>query len=308
MNLPAVTIVVVSYRTRELTLTALRSVFDQTEPGTFELIVVDNDSDDGSADAIEAEFGDRLHLIRAGDNLGFARANNLAAEQAKGEYLLLLNPDTVVLDHAIDRLLAFARSRPEAGIWGGRTVFADRSLNPASCWQRITPWSTVCMATGLRAAFKGSELFNPEGIGSWPRDSIREVDIVVGCFLLTRLETWRALDGFDLRYWMYGEEADLCLRARALGCRPAITPDATIVHLVGASSPDDVRKEAIITKARVTLVRTHWPAWQVPFGLSMFWCWALLKDLAGRVRRRPRPHGSLFSHRRDWLAGYPADC
>ena len=305
MAAPLVSIVVVSYRTKDLTLTALRTVFDQTEPGTFELLVVDNASDDGSADAIEEEFGGRLTLIRSDENLGFARANNLAAERARGEYLLLLNPDTEVLDHAIDRLLAFARSRPEAGIWGGRTVFADRTLNPASCWQRITPWSTVCMATGLRAAFKGSEWLNPEGIGSWPRDSVREVDIVVGCFLLMRLETWRALGGFDLRYWMYGEEADLCLRARALGCRPAITPDATIVHLVGASSPDDTRKEALITKARVTLVRTHWPAWQVPFGLAMFWTWALLKGAAARLRGRSQPHGSLFSMRKDWLAGYP---
>lgn len=305
MAAPLVSIVVVSYRTKDLTLTALRTVFDQTEPGTFELLVVDNASDDGSADAIEEEFGERLTLICSEENLGFARANNLAAELARGEYLLLLNPDTEVLDRAIDRLLEFARTRPRAGIWGGRTLFADRTLNPASCWQRITPWSTVCMATGLRAVFKGSELFNPEGIGAWPRDSVREVDIVVGCFLLTRLETWRELGGFDLRYWMYGEEADLCLRARALGCRPAITPEATIVHLVGASSPDDTRKEALITKARVTLVRTHWPAWQVPFGLSMFWTWALLKGVAARLRGRPQPHGSLFSMRKDWLAGYP---
>ncbi len=305
MDAPLVSIVVVSYRTKDLTLTALRTVFEQTEPGTFELLVVDNASDDGSADAIEEEFGERLTLIRSEENLGFARANNLAAELARGEYLLLLNPDTEVLDRAIDRLLEFARTRPRAGIWGGRTLFADRTLNPASCWQRITPWSTVCMATGLRAVFKGSELFNPEGIGAWPRDSVREVDIVVGCFLLTRLETWRELGGFDLRYWMYGEEADLCLRARALGCRPAITPEATIVHLVGASSPDDTRKEALITKARVTLVRTHWPAWQVPFGLSMFWTWALLKGVAARLRGRPQPHGSLFSMRKDWLAGYP---
>jgi N-acetylglucosaminyl-diphospho-decaprenol L-rhamnosyltransferase len=305
MAAPLVSIVVVSYRTKDLTLTALRTVFEQTEPGTFELLVVDNASDDGSADAIEEEFGERLTLICSEENLGFARANNLAAELARGEYLLLLNPDTEVLDRAIDRLLEFARTRPRAGIWGGRTLFADRTLNPASCWQRITPWSTVCMATGLRAVFKGSELFNPEGIGAWPRDSVREVDIVVGCFLLTRLETWRELGGFDLRYWMYGEEADLCLRARALGCRPVITPEATIVHLVGASSPDDTRKEALITKARVTLVRTHWPAWQVPFGLSMFWTWALLKGVAARLRGRPQPHGSLFSMRKDWLAGYP---
>lgn len=306
MTAPDVSIVVVSYRTRELTLAALRSVFAETTPGTFELLVVDNASDDGSADAIEAEFGDRLTLIRSTENLGFAAANNLAAERARGRLLLLLNPDTVVLDRAIDRLVAFAGERPEARIWGGRTLFPDGSLNPASCWQRITPWSTVCMATGLRALFRGSEWLNPEAMGSWPRDSVREVDIVVGCFLLIGLEDWRALGGFDLRYWMYGEEADLCLRARALGARPAITPDATIVHLVGASSPDDVRKKTLVTKARVTLVRTHWPAWQRPFGLAMFWLWALLEDFAARARRRPRPQGSLFSRRADWLAGYPA--
>ena len=111
---PAVSILIVSYNTREMTLACLRSVFEQTTRTLFELIVVDNLSSDGSADAIEAEFDGRLVLIRSEENLGFARANNLAAERATGEYLLLLNPDTVVLDGAIDRLVEFAGRRPDA--------------------------------------------------------------------------------------------------------------------------------------------------------------------------------------------------
>src|SRR5690606_9249085 len=121
---PTLSIIVVSYNTRGLTCECIRSVFDQTKRDAFELMVLDNASTDGSADAIEAEFADRVRLIRSRQNLGFAGGNNRAAETATGDYLLLLNPDTVVLDHAIDRLLDFAARTPDAGIWGGRTLFA----------------------------------------------------------------------------------------------------------------------------------------------------------------------------------------
>ena len=82
---------------------------------------------------------------------------------------------------------------------------------------------------------------------------MRDVDIVVGCFLMISLEDWNTLGGFDLKYFMYGEEADLCLRARALGVQPAITPNATIMHLVGASAPNDVRKETLLDQGQSVL-------------------------------------------------------
>src|SRR5688572_24667662 len=118
---PRVSILVISYNTREMTLDCLRSIAHETrEP--HELIVVDNSSSDGSADAIAAQFPD-VRLRRPEKNLGFARANNVASTEARGDYLLLLNPDTVVLDRAIDRLVAFADANPDAGIWGGRTLY-----------------------------------------------------------------------------------------------------------------------------------------------------------------------------------------
>ena len=136
---PVLSIIVVSYNTREMTLACLQSISEQTQL-PHEVIVIDNRSDDGSADAIAAAFPDH-RLIRAERNLGFAAANNLAAREARGDFLLLLNPDTLVLRGALDRLVAFARKRPEARIWGGRTLYADGRLNPGSCWGRITPWS-----------------------------------------------------------------------------------------------------------------------------------------------------------------------
>ncbi len=168
-----------------MTLECLRSLFDQTQSHS-EVIVVDNASTDGSADAIEKEFGSVVHLVRSSENLGFAAANNRAAEMAKGTYLLLLNPDTVVLDHAVDRILSFAKDRPVNQIYGGKTVFADGSLNVASCWGAMTPWSLFCRAVGLTSLLPRSDVFDTEALGSWNRDTVREVDIVVGCFLLIK--------------------------------------------------------------------------------------------------------------------------
>lgn len=306
------TVIVVSYNTRELTLKCLETLYANTQKARFRTVVIDNASPDGSAEAIAAAFP-QVEVIASPDNLGFAKGNNVVAEAASTEWLLLLNPDTEVHDSAIDNLLSFAQAHPEAGITGGRTVFPDGSLNIASCWNRITPWSTFCMATGLTTVFRDTALFNPEGIGGWKRDSIREVDIVVGCFLMIRRELWNELGGFNLKYYMYGEEADLCLRAQAMGYHPMITPDAQIMHLVGASSGKVSQKVVKVAKARATLIRDHWPAWQVPFGLAMIWLWGALRvsaakmaALSGKSRARETAEKwtSIWASRRDWLAGY----
>ena len=138
-------VIIVSYNTRQLTLDCIKSALSQSGTMPCKLLVVDNASGDGSAEAIAAEFP-QVELIRSEKNLGFAAANNLAARHANSDWLLLLNPDTVVLDGAIDKLVAFADTHPEFSIFGGRTLFADRSLNPFSCWRR--PRYGVCSVSG----------------------------------------------------------------------------------------------------------------------------------------------------------------
>lgn len=277
---PALSIVVVSYNTREMTLDCLRSVFDQAQSLDFELIVVDNASGDGSADAIEDEFSDHLHLVRSCSNLGFARANNLAAESARGNFLLLLNPDTVVLDHAIDRLLAFAHGHPDGGIWGGRTLFPDGTLNPGSCWSRQSLWSLTTQLSGLSALLRRTTACNPEGIGAWDREGIREVDIVSGCFLLIRRALWEELGGFREAFFMYGEDADLCLRAKAAGARPRITGEAAIVHYGGASETVQSDKLVRLLEAKMLLLRCHFPAASRRLALTLLALWPLSRFYA----------------------------
>ncbi|MDI3338681.1 glycosyltransferase family 2 protein [Defluviimonas aestuarii] len=306
------TVIVVSYNTRALTLAALRTLAAQTKDTPFTVVVFDNASSDGSADAIAAEFPG-VELIRSDENVGFARANNIVAATAETEWLLLLNPDTEVHDRAIDKLMSFARAHPDAGIYGGRTVFPDGSLNIASCWMQMTPWSVFCMAFGLTALAPGSEFFNPEAMGGWQRDTVREVDIVVGCLFLIRRELWNRLGGFDLRYFMYGEESDLCLRAARIGFRPMITPEAEIMHIVGAASKTLGSKLVLLAKARSTLIRDHWaPAW-VPFGIAMMWSWAAIRAAAfgglaltgsKKAKAKAAAWSETWRARHDWLKGY----
>ena len=252
-----ISIIIISYNTREMTLACLHSVYEQTKDISFELIVVDNDSKDNSAQAIAENFPE-VTLIASKENLGFAKANNLSAKNAQGEFLLLLNPDTIVLNGAIQELLAFARTNPGNRVYGGRTLFADSTLNPTSCWRKPTLWSLFCYSTGLVSIFRRNALFDQESYGPWKRDSVMEVDIVTGCFLLIEKKLWDQLDGFDPQFFMYGEDADLCLRAAQEGARPIITPDATIVHYGGASERVRADKMIRLFRAKEQLIERHW--------------------------------------------------
>lgn len=303
---PELTVIVVSYNTRDLTLACLETLRANTHRTRMRVVVLDNASKDGSAEAIKARFPD-VECIASTENVGFARANNQVAASATTPWLLLLNPDTETHADAIDNLLDFARAHPEAGIVGGRTVFPDGSLNPASCWRRISAWSLFTQITGLARAFPHSSLFNYEAIGGWKRDSVRHVEIVVGCFLMISTELWQRLGGFDTRYFMYGEDADLCLRAARLGYRPMITPDAQIMHLVGASTAKRADKVCAVMKAKSTLVRDHWPAGLKAIGIAELWLWAFARRIGAALTRNADQKARLmqiWNQRRDWLAGF----
>jgi GT2 family glycosyltransferase len=298
---PDVSIIVVSYGAREMTLECLRSIARGIGDATCEIIVVDNNSSDGSPGAIEAGFP-QVRLMAQSTNLGFAAACNLGAREARGEYLLLLNPDTVVLDEAIGRLLAFARDRPGAGIWGGRTVFGDGSLNPMSCWRRPTLWTLLCSGLAMDTRYPRSALFNAYGYGGWKRDSAREVDVVAGCFLLIQKALWDRLGGFDSAFFMYGEDVDLCLRARRLGFRPAIAPQATIVHHGSGTEEDKVRKIRQVLAARALLIRRHFPWTKRQTGLALL----ALRPMLGRLlakRELRETWNEVWALRHQWMTG-----
>ncbi|EAR59927.1 glycosyltransferase family 2 protein [Neptuniibacter caesariensis] len=301
------TIVLVSYNTAKLTVAAVESVYDQTDMSSKDLIVFDNASTDNSMDQLKFNFPD-LHLINSDINYGFALANNIAAKESKAEYILLLNPDTVVLDGAIDKLLAFAKDNPEAGIWGGRTLYGDRTLNPLSCFGRMTLWNQFCRASGLAAIFKKTDFFNSEEFGGWQRDSVREVDIVSGCFLLIKRSLWEQLQGFDEKFFMYAEDADLCLRARQLGANPMITPEATIIHYGGASEGVRADKMVRLLTAKTELIQSYWPRWKQPLGKLMLGLWVLTRIIALSIVKPGSKNllswKEVWKRRKIWFKGY----
>lgn len=304
-----VTIVIVSYKTRDLTLKAVETLIDNTLDVAMHIVLFDNASADGTVEAVAARFP-QVEVVASAENIGFARANNWVAARARTDWILLLNPDTETYLAAIKNILCFARGHPEAGIVGGQTRFPDGSLNPASCWQRMTPWSLFASAIGLSCMFPDSGVFNPEGMGGWKRDSVRQVDIVVGCFLMISRKLWNELGGFDKRYFMYGEDADLCLRAAELGYRPMITPDARIMHLVGASTSIRAEKAVAVMRAKATLIRDHWPLWQIPLGLGLMWLWGAVRYLASLIAREEDERAGLrflWTERKSWLRGFTAE-
>lgn len=291
-----------------MTVDCIQSVFKQTKSSEFEVIVLDNASSDDSVARIKVEFGDKVKLIDSKVNHGFAQGNNIAAQSATGDYLLLLNPDTVVLDGAIDKLMEFATAKPDFKIWGGKTLFGDLRLNPGSCWAKQSVWGLLCQAFGLNSLFRHSSFFNPEGFGGWDRNGDRNVDIVCGCFLMIKRAFWAQLGGFRKEFFMYGEEADLCLRAHSLGATPAVTSNAVIIHYGGASEKIRADKLVRLLTAKMLLIEYHFPKFLKSLGKFLLYLWPasrflshmLLSQLNPKFKESAASWQKVLEHSKEW--------
>jgi hypothetical protein len=304
-----VAIVIVTYNSEGQIQECLESVFKQRRDISQQVIVVDNQSRDGTVKLIRSQFPDVL-LILPSENLGFAKGVNLGASHADADFVLLLNPDTVILDHAIDVIVEFARAQPNYGLYGGRTLKPDGSLEPSSCWGVPTLWSMALFAFGITTFASKNRWLDPESLGSWQRDSVREVGVITGCFLLTSLKIWNELGGLDERYFMYGEDVDFAMRAKAAGHRPVICPDAKLVHEVGQSSDTPAHKMLLLYRGKASLVRTHWQGPAQKFGLFLLAAGTALRASAAHLIGMARSPASadrwqiLWQKRNEWLAGY----
>jgi hypothetical protein len=288
----------VSYNTKEFLLEALRSLKAETQKLSYEVIVVDNNSTDGSAEALSAEFPE-FKMIARKDNLGFAKANNLAIKESIGEYLLLLNPDTVITDGAVDKLFEFAQKQP-ATIWGGRTLNADLTQNKNCCWQDISPWSLFCHASGLSVIFRRSDFFNAEEYGGWDRSTVREVDLVQGSFFLTTRKHWDEMNGFDEKYFIYGEEADFCMRTRKRGGKVYYTPDARVIHYGGKSEKvRSFRLERVIA-SKMQLILDHFRGPKRFLSCFFLYCWPLSRLIATSLLSTVAPNKRRVESAQQW--------
>ena len=309
MSTADVAILIVTYNSEEQIEECLRSVFAERQRVRQQVIVLDNNSTDGTVALIQARFPE-VKLLTPGQNLGFARGVNEAARHADADYLLLLNPDTVVVDHAIDVVVDFARKSPAYGLYGGRTLKPDGSLEPSSCWGLPSLWSTAMFACGLSTVARRNRVLDPESLGGWGRDTVREVGVITGCFLLVRRSVWQQLDGFDERFFMYGEDVDLATRARKAGYRPVICPQAQLVHEVGQSSATPLHKALLLYRGKATYIRTHWRGLRQRLGLGLLQAGVALRA-APTFLKGSQPDttntamwAGLWKRRPEWIHGY----
>jgi len=251
-----VSIIIVAWNVRKLVYDCLKSVYEQIKTIDFEVIYVDNASEDGSVEMVKEQFGD-VRIIENDENKGFIKANNQGIEISKGRYVLLLNSDTVVLDNAIAKTVEFADANAEAAVFGCKVLNPDRSLQ-RTCFLYPSVLNMFLSATYLYKIFPRNKYFGRERMTWWDFDSVREVETVCGCFSLVRKEAIEQVGLMDERYFVYGDDPDWCYRFKKNGWVIMFTPDAQIIHY-GSQTTGQMRKEfrLQLEGSRLIFMRLH---------------------------------------------------
>jgi len=227
-------IVILCWNDRKIIADCLSSIFSSTHSTALEVIVSDNGSTDGSPEFIRENFP-QVHVIENGANLRFGKGNNVGIQASTGEYVLILNPDTIVHDGSLDRWVEFANRRPEAGGFGCRVLNPDGS-DQGSARPFPTIWREWLAALYLRPLGYLSDLFISDEYVRWKGKTERPIDWQSGCCLLVRSELLKRIGGFDEQFYYYYEDVDLCHRIWNAGSSVLYTPDVTITHLGGQST------------------------------------------------------------------------
>lgn len=242
-----VSIIIVNWNTKDILRNCLDSIYTQAAKSVeFEVIVVDNASNDGSVQMVEKEFPQVL-LNQNPENRGFAAANNQGVRVSKGRYVLLLNPDTIVLDNAIAKVVSFADMRKDIAVVGCRVLNIDHTLQP-TCFMYPSILNMLLSSCYLYKLFLKSHFFGRERMSWWDRSDVREVDVVTGCFMLVRREAIEQVGFMDERFFMYGEETDWCYRFKKAGYKVVYMPFAEIIHLGGESTKQVATRMMLLNK------------------------------------------------------------
>jgi len=228
-------VIIVSYNVRYFLEKCLVSVFKAMEGLAGEVIVVDNDSADGSDTMVHSLFP-QVQLIANHENLGFAKACNQGLRICAGEYVLLLNPDTVVSEGTFTACINFMDSHPDAAACGVRMVDGTGSTLPESMRGLPSPWSAFFKMSGISALFPDSRFFNGYYLGGADRTTVQPVPVLTGAFLFVRMRVIREIGMLDEDYFMYGEDIDWCHRMLRAGYQNYYLPEPPIIHYKGEST------------------------------------------------------------------------
>jgi GT2 family glycosyltransferase len=229
---PDVSIVIVNWNTINLLKDCIQSIIENARQSAYEIIVVDNGSQDGSVEMVKQHFP-AVILLENRENVGFVKANNQGFARCKGRYVLLLNSDTVILDHAIEKTIQYIDTDNQIGAVGCKLLYPDRSFQN-SCFRFPSITGSLLNAIGLPQMFPG---LNWDRYGKADRlwTTPTQVDCVMGSFMLIPRAYLKEIGYFDETFFMYAEETDLCYRIKRQGKKVVYFPGASIIHYFGGS-------------------------------------------------------------------------
>ena len=282
-------VIVVSYNVENYIEQALVSVKASLQDVDHEIYVVDNASTDGSAGIVKDKFPE-VNLIRNDENLGFAKANNIALKLAKGEFIALVNPDTIIEKDTFPVMLDAFGKHPEAGMIGCKVLNEDGTFQ-LSCRRGFpTPWAAWTRMTGLSFIFPKSRLFAQYNMTYLDPDETAEVDAVSGSFMVLRKEILEKTGHLDERFFMYGEDLDWCLRIKQAGWKILYYPGTFITHFKGKSADNREWKQVKqFYMAMIQFAEKHFSSYSVFIPLWLLkisiWKMTVLTFLWRQVRR-----------------------
>ena len=277
-----VSVIIVSFNTRDLLRDCLSSIIKNTHGVSYEIIVVDNASKDGSADMVKEEFPN-VHLIASDENNGFAKGNNIALPQVKGKHIFYLNPDTVLLNDAISQLSNFVDTHPDLGFVGPRLYRNTQRMHHPTIRFFTTPSSILFRHT---PGYQYWQLFFERFLVD--KTSTRVVDWLMGAALMGPADLIKENGGFDEIFFVYSEEEDLCRRLKQKGRNTYYYPEAEIVHFWGGSSSQtpSVANKFFWDSQMIYLLRYHSNA-TVKWFVNVFGLILTAKFWFGSKKRRP---------------------
>ncbi len=250
-------VIIVNYNVKYFLEQCLKSVFISGKYIDMEVYVVDNNSVDGSVQMVKEKFA-QVKLIANKENTGFSRANNQAIRLAKGEYILLLNPDTVVEDDTFEKVISFMDRTPDAGGLGVKMIDGKGIFLPESKRGLPTPSVAFYKIFGLSALFPRSRIFGKYHLGYLNNEKIHAVDILSGAFMLLRKSVLEKTGHLDETFFMYGEDIDLSYRIIQQGYKNYYFPQTRIIHYKGESTKkSSINYVFVFYNAMIIFARKH---------------------------------------------------
>ncbi len=288
-------ILIVTYRSREEIRSCLSSLPRLLQGRPVEVIVIDNASGDGIVELIRAEYP-WVICLESDTNLGFGKANNKAYEQAQGEFVLFLNPDTVSNEAAYLHCLRRLQAEPDIGVISPKLVMLDGEMDLACRRSIPTVWDGFCRAIGLAARFPSVKLFSGYNLTYLPERGSYDVGSVNGAFMFCSRRALLRVGVFDEQFFMYGDDLDLNYRFQKSGYRVIYDGRVEIIHLKGASSSKDSHKmsKAVFSATRQFYLKHFNPHGSQVVRLKyylLFRAWEILAALRARFSgyKRARP-------------------